>query len=87
MEAVALDRASGDRYRLAWHLVLLAYVAFIEEALREEHAIVIWPDERADYEQLTAATRAALSVEACAAAWVDGRRLSLEQAVAAALAG
>jgi len=52
-----------------------------EQALREAHAILIWPDEREEYEQLVAAARAALGEEAYAAALASGQGLSLEQAL------
>lgn len=57
-----------------------------DELLRETHAILIAPDEHQEYAQLLTATRAALSGAACATAWAAGRALTLEQALAEALA-
>jgi predicted ATPase len=44
------------------------------------------PADRADYDRIVAATRAALTAEAFAAAWAEGRATSLESAIALALA-
>jgi len=41
--------------------------------------------ERSDYEGWVAATRAALGDDAFAAAWAEGRAMSLDQAIAEAL--
>jgi hypothetical protein len=53
------------------------------EALREALGAPLPPVERAHYDRSVAATRAALGEEAFAAAWAEGRALSLEQAIAA----
>jgi DNA-binding CsgD family transcriptional regulator len=49
------------------------------EALREELGAPLHPVERADYEQVVAAARRELGEEAFAAAWVQGRTMTLEQ--------
>jgi hypothetical protein len=53
--------------------------------VREEHAILIWPDEREDYAHLLASLHAALDEAAFGVAWTAGRAFSWEQAVAEAL--
>jgi non-specific serine/threonine protein kinase len=55
------------------------------EALREATAGVLPAWERADYERCVAAAREALGEAAFAAAWAEGRALSLDEAVAYAL--
>jgi len=55
------------------------------QALREAMGASLSPSEHTDDERHTAATRAALGEEAFAAAWNEGRSLSLEQAIALAL--
>ena len=55
------------------------------EALREAIDAPIPPSRRADYERNVVETRAALGQEAFAAAWAEGRAMSLEQALAYAL--
>jgi hypothetical protein len=44
-----------------------------------------WPEARADFERYMAAARAQLDEATFAAAWAEGRALSLEQAVTEAL--
>jgi predicted ATPase/class 3 adenylate cyclase len=56
------------------------------EALRERSGTPLQPSERADYDSALAAIRTALGEEAFAAAWAEGRAMSLEEAVRAALA-
>jgi tetratricopeptide (TPR) repeat protein len=54
--------------------------------LRPGLAADMWPADRADYEQTLAAAREALGEAAFTAAWAEGQALSLEEAIAAALA-
>ena len=98
-EGLRLARELGGYQQgYSWHLRGAALLALAlqqperaarllgaDAARREAHAILIWPDERAEYEQLGADTRAALSSEAYAAAWAIGQAFSLEQALAEAL--
>lgn len=56
------------------------------EALREAAGAPHGPNERPHYERQVAATRDALTEAAFTAAWAAGRAMSLEQAVAEALA-
>jgi predicted ATPase/DNA-binding SARP family transcriptional activator len=57
------------------------------EALRETIGLSQQSDERAIYDRSVAAVRAQLDAVAFAAAWAAGRALSVEQAIADALAG
>jgi len=57
------------------------------EALREIIGLSQQSDERATYDRTVAALRAQLDAAAFAAAWAAGRALSVEQAIADALAG
>ena len=54
-------------------------------ALREALGTPVQPVERRTFEPAVAAARASLGEEAFAAAWVEGRAMSLEQAIAYAL--
>ena len=56
------------------------------EVLRETTRKRTAPGSRATYERALAAARAQLGEEAFAAAWAAGRALTLEQAIAEALA-
>jgi len=55
------------------------------EALREVADTPLPPYRRVDYDRDLAAARAQLDEAACAAAWAEGRAMSIEQAVAYAL--
>jgi hypothetical protein len=57
------------------------------EALCEAIGIPLNLADRADHESSVAAAHSALGEEAFAAAWAEGRAMSLEAAVAYALAG
>src|SRR5262245_65430993 len=57
------------------------------EALRESMGWPLPPVSRADYERDVAAARAQLDEAAFAEEWAAGRALTLEQAIAEALAG
>jgi hypothetical protein len=50
------------------------------EALRDASGGVLWSEERPSYERCVATARAGLGEEAFAAAWAEGRALSLDQA-------
>jgi predicted ATPase/class 3 adenylate cyclase len=101
-ESLALFREVGDRHGVAWVLSNLAIVAQsrgawasaarlfgVVDALRValgSSSLSLSPAERSIYDAAVAATRAGLGDEAFAAAWAAGRVLSLEQAIAEALA-
>ncbi|HEX9369598.1 MAG TPA: tetratricopeptide repeat protein, partial [Roseiflexaceae bacterium] len=55
------------------------------EALREAIGRPLHPGERTDYDRDLAAARAQLNQKSFAAAWAEGRAMTLEQAIAAAL--
>jgi len=55
------------------------------EALRAAAGVPLTPFDRADYDRDVAAIQAQLDNAALKAAWVEGRAMSLEQAVAYAL--
>jgi predicted ATPase/DNA-binding SARP family transcriptional activator len=57
------------------------------EATREASDAPLPPTERAEYERDVTALRAALGAEALAAAWAEGRAMSLAEAVRVALEG
>ncbi len=47
----------------------------------------LWPADQHEHARTVAAVQAALNEEACAAAWEQGRAMTLDESVAAALAG
>jgi len=57
-----------------------------EEALREAIAVPLTPIERAEHDHAITATRSELGAKAFAAAWAEGRAMTLEQAIDYALA-
>jgi hypothetical protein len=56
------------------------------EAWREAIDYLLPVTERAEFEQILAASRATLSEEVFASAWTDGRAMAREQAIEYALA-
>jgi hypothetical protein len=70
----ALAAGEGDWPRAA---CLLAVGSRLWEALGS----VVWPNRQAAYDALVEQVRTALGHEAFAAAWAEGRRMSLDQAV------
>jgi tetratricopeptide (TPR) repeat protein len=98
-ESLALRQDIGDKAGVPMCLVGLAGVAAMEgdatraarlfsaaEALGKLLGAALPVVYRREYERHLGAVRAALGEEALAAAWAAGRALSLEQAIAAALA-
>ena len=98
-EALALYQELGDQRGCARGLEELASTAGVAgqgeraarllgaaAAVRETIGAPQPPQEQTDVEQAVAAARAALGEEAWAAAYAAGRALSLEQAIAEALA-
>jgi predicted ATPase/class 3 adenylate cyclase/DNA-binding XRE family transcriptional regulator len=86
--------------RIAWCLVGLARVAGAvarpERAARLLSAaetlldaiglsVSVWPEVRADYDRTLTAVRAQLDTATFAAAWAEGRAMTMEQAIAEAL--
>jgi hypothetical protein len=97
-ESLALNRELGLKGDIASTLVGLARVSSAEgqpeRAARLLGAAATLPDaidvlpppnERPDYEHTVATTRAQLDEQVWAAAWAEGKALSLEQAIAYAL--
>jgi tetratricopeptide (TPR) repeat protein len=97
-ESLNLFRDLGDKKGIAECLMGLAGVICAQgqlqraarlfgaaEALREAVGAVLWPANRIEYDRNVAALSAQISEDALAAAWAEGRALSLEQAVALAL--
>jgi predicted ATPase/transcriptional regulator with XRE-family HTH domain len=99
-ESVALARPIEHKQNIAWCLVGLGGVAGAvgqgEHAARLLSAaeilfdtiglsLALGPEVRADYDRYVAAARAQLDEATWAAAWAEGRAMSLDQAVAYAL--
>jgi len=93
-----LCREMGDRVSSVWCLAGLGSAAAFDE--EPERAARLWgaaerlraalgcrpaPAARATYERALAMTRAQIGEEAFAAAWAEGRAMSLEEAIAYAL--
>ena len=98
-ESIALSRPSGARYNIAYGLEGLAEVALrrgwahraarifrAAAALRDAAALPVAPIERPAYQSLEAALRDALGDADLERAWTEGQALTLEQAIAEALA-
>jgi tetratricopeptide (TPR) repeat protein len=97
-EGLAILRELGDKRGIAWSLEAFAVLASVQEpskralrlwgaakALREEVGAPLSPPERPGYDRQVARARAALSKDVFAAAWSEGRAMTLEQAIAYAL--
>jgi tetratricopeptide (TPR) repeat protein len=98
-QGLALSQSLGDQASIAWCLAGLGSAAALDE--QPERAARLWgaaerlrqaigcrpaPAARATYEQALALARAQLGEEGFAAAWAAGQALTLEQAIAEALA-
>jgi hypothetical protein len=57
------------------------------EVLRDAIALPLQPPDRAEHDRIVAAARAQLDKSTFAAAWAEGRSMTLEQAIAYALEG
>jgi hypothetical protein len=99
-EALLLGRDIGAKDLVAMELENLAWVAVMRgqspraarlggaaEVLREALGTPLPPEQRAGHDRAVQAAHAALSEEAFAAAWAEGRALPLEEAVHLALEG
>jgi non-specific serine/threonine protein kinase len=97
-EALVIDCDIGDKLGVAYLLEGFASIAKTQgfakraaqlfgqaDALREAIGAPLAPVERPEYERDIAAVRAALSEEEFAAAWAQGRAMTLEQAIECAL--
>ena len=98
MESLALFRELDDRWAIGLYLPILAGALYAQgqakravrllgaaEAVREGIGTTIPPYVRKVYERVVAAMRGTLGEHALAAAWAEGRALSLEQALDEAL--
>lgn len=98
-QAMAASHTLSDQASIAWCLAGLGSVAALDE--EPERAARLWgaaekqrqtigcrpaPGARATYERAMAAARTQLGEQSFAAAWERGRALTLEQAIAEALA-
>ena len=99
-ESLAIFRELGNKLGIAQNLEGLAAVAVAQaqseraarlfgaaEGLREVIGAPLPSADRAEHDRSVAAVRTALGEEAFAAAWAEGRAISLEQAVEYALEG
>ncbi len=97
VESLGLFQAVGSAWGVAYGLEGVAGVVCARgeperaarlcgaaAALRDAIGAPLPPEDRADYERIVAAARAALGDDAFAAAWAAGRALSLDQAIAEA---
>ena len=80
-----MGAVAGDREPLADDVRAAARIWGAVEALREEVGIFLPVAEHKRYERALVHARAWLVSEAWAAAWAEGRAMTLEQAVAFAL--
>ena len=98
-ESLEIRKGLGDAHGVAESLEGLAAVAALQgkarlaaglfgaaEALREGIGAPLPPDERPDYDRSLATLREALEGELFAAAWADGKAMTLEQAIERAMA-
>lgn len=97
-ESLTIARELGNKKGIAATLEGLANVAGAQgqagcaaklfgaaEALREAIGVPMEPSKRAEHDRIVAAVRSALGEDAIAAAWAEGRAMTLEQAIAYAL--
>ncbi len=98
MESVRLFHELGDRWGLGLYITVLAGVALLQrrplhaarlagaaEAIRESIGATIPAYAQAEYREFLTRLRASLGEEALAAAWAEGRAMTVNQAVALAL--
>jgi tetratricopeptide (TPR) repeat protein len=97
VESLDLFRAVGSTWGVAYSLEGIAAVAYMQGepargarlcgaavALRDVIGAPLPPLDRAAYDRMVDAARAALGDEAFGAAWAEGRALSLDRAIAEA---
>ena len=94
-EGLSVAQELGNETLVAWHLRGLARVAVVRmqlklavrlfgaAAVRYDINIELSPDLREDYVRMVENVRAKLGEQAFAAAWAEGRKMTLEQILAA----
>ena len=98
IKALTIRRGMGNRRAIAYSLNALAALAATQqkaawavrlfgaaEDLQKLIHFTISPRERTEHDQAVATARAALGEEAFAAAWAEGKAMTLEQAITYAL--
>ncbi len=98
-ECVAIRQALGDKQGIAYTLEGFAGLAVAQgqgkraarllggvESLREAIRAPVAPANQADHDRKVSAARSALGEQAFAAAWAEGRAMTLEQAISEATA-
>ena len=98
MEAIVLRREISDRFSAAFNLEAIATLATVQKQLEQAarlfgvaetlHPAIrfeMFAVERDEHDQAVATTRAALGEKAFMAAWEEGKKMTLEEAVAYAL--
>lgn len=97
-ETLRVSATSGWQWQLAEQLEWIARLAQVtgqsepaaqllgaHEALRERAGMPLWSADRAQYDQIVSAVRAAMGEDMYAAAWTAGQTMALEEAIAAAM--
>jgi predicted ATPase/serine/threonine protein kinase/DNA-binding CsgD family transcriptional regulator len=94
-EGLSVAREIGNQTFIAWYLMGLARVAVVEAQLKRAAQLFgaaevrydvnkeLSPNQRDDYERMISSVRAQLGEQAFAAAWAEGRTMTLEQILAA----
>src|SRR5258707_1401379 len=94
-EGLSVSQELGNQAFIAWHLMGLARVAVAQAQLQRATRLFgatdvrydvnkeLNPDQRDDYERVISSVRAQLGEQAFAAAWAEGRTMTLEQILAA----
>ncbi len=94
-EGYSLSRELGNELLVAWYLVGLARVAVAQHQLKRAARLFaaaevrydlnkqMSPDQRDDHIQTVGSVRARLGEQAFAAVWAEGRKMTLEQILAA----
>ena len=94
-EGLSVSQELGNQAFIAWHLMGLARVAVAQAQLKRAARLLgaaeirydvnkeLNPNQREDYERMKSSVRAQLGEQAFAAAWAEGRTMTLEQILAA----
>ena len=94
-EGLSVAQELGNQMFIAWHLMGLARVAVALAQMKRAAQLFgaaevrydvnkdLSPNQRDDYERMISSVRAQLGEQAVAAAWTEGRTMTLEQMLAA----